>query len=215
MISISEKLDHIFQILSDINPSPNVELTYKTDFELLVSIILSAQSTDISVNKATEKLYRFSNTPEKIIDLGLENLLKYLSSLNLYRTKSKNVLETSKILFEKYNSIVPRNFDELIQLPGVGRKTANVFLSVFYGELRIGIDTHITRISQRLGISDTKNVLKIEKILEDNTSEKWKKYVNHWLVLHGRYICKAKKPLCETCKINNYCDYYISIKSKI
>lgn len=214
MISIGEKLDHIFHILNDINPNPKVELSYKTDFELLIAILLSAQSTDASVNKATEILYKIANTPKQIIELGLENLLRYLSSLNLYRTKSKHVIETSKILLEKYDSIVPRNFDELIQLPGVGRKTANVFLSVFYGEPRIGIDTHITRVSQRLGISDTSNVLKIEKILEDNTPEKWKKYINHWLVLHGRYICKAKKPLCTVCKINNYCNYYISIKSK-
>ena len=213
MNKLQEKLDKIFTIFSEKNIPPTIELNYITDFELLISIILSAQSTDISVNKVTSKLYPIANTPKKILDLGLETLFTHLSSLNLYKTKSKHVIETAKILLEKYDSRVPQNFDDLISLPGVGRKTANVFLSTFYGEFRIGIDTHITKVTNRLGIISTKDVIKIEKILMDNIPEKWQGYCHHWLVLHGRYVCKAKKPLCKTCHINNFCDYYTSIKA--
>jgi endonuclease-3 len=208
MNAISEKLDSIFELLSKENPDPKIELNYINDFTLLVSIILSAQTTDISVNKVTDKLFKIVQTPKDISDLGLDELMKSLSSLNLYKTKAKHITETAQILIDKFDSKVPDDFDELIKFPGVGRKTANVFLSTFYNQNTIGVDTHVTRVPNRIGICNTQNVVLIEKILMENISKKWGNKPHHWLVLHGRYICKAKKPKCEVCCINNFCDFY-------
>ena len=208
MNAISEKLDSIFELLSKENPEPKIELNYINDFTLLVAIILSAQTTDISVNKVTDKLFQIVKVPQDILDLGLDELMKSLSSLNLHKTKAKHIMETAKILIDKFDSKVPDDFDELIKFPGVGRKTANVFLGTFHNQNTIGVDTHVTRVSNRLGICNTQNVVLIEQILMKNISPKWGNKAHHWLVLHGRYICKAKKPKCEICCINNFCDFY-------
>jgi endonuclease-3 len=216
MNKISEKLDSIFEILSKENPDPKIELNYINDFTLLVAIMLSAQTTDISVNKVTDKLFQIIQTPNDAVKLGLDNLMQHLSSLNLYKTKSKHVIETAKILIEKFHSKVPNDFEELIKLPGVGRKTANVFLGTFYNHHdRIGVDTHVTRVSNRLGICKTQNVVTIEKTLMENISPRWGNKAHHWLVLHGRYICKAKKPKCDICSIKNFCDYYEEVNKSI
>lgn len=208
----SQKLDNIFSILEKTIVEPNTELKFKNDFTFLVAIILSAQTTDILVNKATKELFEIADSPEEFLKLGVDSLSKYISTLNLYPKKAKNIIKTCEILTEKFNSKVPNNFDDLISLPGVGRKTANVFLNNLYGHHVIAVDTHVARVSNRLGICDTKNPLKVEQELEKDTPKKWLRNAHNWLVLHGRYVCKAKKPDCDNCKISDYCDFYQNIK---
>ena len=199
-------IDKIFSILSKQNPHPKTELEYKNNYTLLVAVVLSAQSTDVGVNKATKKLFAVADNPEKMLQLGEEELKKYISTIGLYNSKARNIISLSKILFEKYNSIVPENLEILQSLPGVGRKTANVVLNCAFGHPTIAVDTHVFRVSNRLGIVHEKDVLKTEIALLKTIPKKWQQHAHHWLILHGRYICVARKPKCEICPLNNYCE---------
>ncbi len=203
-----EQVKHIFAIFKKHNSQPTTELKYASNFELLVAVVLSAQATDISVNKATAKLFLKAKTPEEIIALGLVKLEYYIKSIGLYKNKAKNILNLSKILVEEYNSKVPNNYEALISLPGVGRKTANVILNTAFGQPVIAVDTHIFRVSNRLGIAKGKTPLEIEEKLQKTIPKEYKHDAHHWLILHGRYVCKARKPDCEHCLISKYCDYY-------
>ena len=200
-------INKIFSIFQQQNPEPKTELEFINHYTLLVSVVLSAQSTDVGVNKATKKLFAVASTPEKMLELGEENLKKYINTIGLYNNKAKNVIALSKILVEKFNSEVPENLEVLQSLPGVGRKTANVVLNCAFGHPTIGVDTHVFRVSNRIGLVSEKDVLKTELALLKNIPQKWQQHAHHWLILHGRYICTAKKPKCEICPINQYCQY--------
>ena len=201
------KRDHIFTLLSKDNPSPTTELVYKTPFELLIAVILSAQATDISVNKATKKLFAIANTPEEILFLGLRKLKTNIKTIGLYNNKAKNIIQTCRILLEKHNGDVPNDRMALERLSGVGRKTANVILNTIFGEPTIAVDTHIFRVSNRTGISQGKNVLEVEKKLMRHVSDVFKKNAHHLLILHGRYTCTARNPKCNSCIIFDYCEW--------
>jgi endonuclease III len=202
-----EKRTHIFSVLREQNPSPTTELIYQTPFELLIAVILSAQATDIGVNKATKKLYAVANTPEAIFSLGLKKLKSYVKTIGLYNNKAKNIIETCRILIEKYDSQVPQDREALESLPGVGRKTANVILNTAFGEPTIAVDTHIFRVSNRTGIAPGKNVIEVEKKLLKFVPDEFKKDAHHWLILHGRYTCIARNPKCDSCVIFDYCEW--------
>lgn len=199
-------IEKIFQIFYNNNPHPKTELYYTNQFTLIVAIILSAQATDNSVNKATKPLFKIYNSPKAILDLGENALKEYIKTIGLFNSKAKNIINLCKILLKDKSSL-ENNFDKLIKLPGVGKKTANVYLNAYYGENTIGVDTHVSRVSQRLGLSKNSSVDKIEKDLILAIPIKWLKNAHNWLVLHGRYICKAKKPLCMKCAINKLCVY--------
>lgn len=188
-------------------PAPTTELVYINPFELLIAVILSAQATDISVNKATARLYRVANTPASILALGPGGLKPYIRTIGLFNTKAENIIKTCGILLEKHDGEVPRTRPELEALPGVGRKTANVVLNTAFGEPTIAVDTHIFRVSNRTGIAKGKTPLEVEKRLVRLTPEEFKKDAHHWLILHGRYVCKARKPLCGECPIVELCEF--------
>ena len=188
-------------------PAPTTELEYESPFELLIAVILSAQATDVSVNKATTKLYRVANTPEAILALGVDGLKPYIRTIGLFNSKAENIIKTCRILIEEHGSEVPRTRQELEALPGVGRKTANVILNTAFGEPTIAVDTHIFRVANRTGIAKGKTPLEVEKRLERLTPDEFKKDAHHWLILHGRYVCKARKPLCGECPIIEWCEY--------
>ena len=202
-----EKRIAIFSILREQNPNPRTELHYANEFELLIAVILSAQATDISVNKATDKLYLVANTPQAIYDLGEKKLKTFVQSIGLFNTKAKNIIKTCKILIDDYNSVVPEDRAALESLPGVGRKTANVVLNTAFGHPTIAVDTHIFRVSNRTAIASGKNVLEVEKRLERLVPEEFKRDAHHWMILHGRYTCIARKPLCSQCIIRELCEY--------
>jgi len=207
-------IEKIFYYLNSQNNSPKTELSYSSPYTLLIAVILSAQSTDKSVNKVTSKLFKVVSSPGEMIDLGENKLKNLIKTIGLFNTKAKNIILTSQILVENFNSEVPKTRDKLESLPGVGRKTANVVLNEAFGFPTIAVDTHIFRLSNRIGLSKGKNPLEVELDLEKNIPEKWKKHAHHWLILHGRYVCKSRKPLCWNCKIKNECKYYKStIKS--
>lgn len=201
------KRAEIFRRLREANPSPTTELEYRTPFELLVAVILSAQATDKSVNLATRSLYRVANTPQALLALGEDGLLPYIRSIGLYRTKAKNIIATCRMLVEQHDSGVPRNREALEALPGVGRKTANVILNTAFGEPTIAVDTHIFRVANRTGIAPGKNVLEVERKLMKFIPEEFRRDAHHWLILHGRYVCKARKPDCRSCIIADLCEY--------
>ena len=201
-------INKIFLKLKKNNPNPKTELNYKNNFELLISVILSAQATDISVNSATSKLFAKNNTPESIIKLGENGLKKHIKSIGLYNTKAKNIIKTCKILNIEYKNIVPNSFNDLIKLPGVGRKTANVVLNEAFNEPTIAVDTHVFRVSRKIGLSNGKNELSVETDLLNVIPKKYIKYAHMWLILHGRYTCTARNPNCKNCCINNYCNFY-------
>lgn len=188
-------------------PAPTTELEYANPFELLIAVILSAQATDISVNKATDKLYPVASTPESILELGVSGLKPYIRTIGLFNTKAENIIKTCRILIQDHDSEVPRTRDELEALPGVGRKTANVVLNTAFGEPTIAVDTHIFRVSNRTGIAKGKTPLEVEKRLVRMTPDEFKKDAHHWLILHGRYVCKARKPLCGECPIVEWCEF--------
>jgi len=202
-----EKRTRIFNILREQNPSPTTELIYQTPFELLVAVILSAQATDVGVNKATKKLYAVANTPEAVFSLGLEKLKSYIKTIGLYNNKAKNIIETCQILIEKHDSKVPQDREALESLSGVGRKTANVILNTAFGEPTIAVDTHIFRVSNRTGIAPGKNVIEVENKLLKFVADEFKKDAHHWLILHGRYTCIARSPKCDSCLIFNDCEW--------
>ncbi len=195
----------IMAIFQANDPNPRCELDYTNAFTLLVAVVLSAQSTDKGVNKATKDLFTVADTPQKMADLGLEKIKEYIKTIGLYNNKAKNILALSQELVSKYNGIVPENREALEALPGVGRKTANVVLNVWFNQPTLAVDTHVMRISQRLGFSNGKTPLAIEQDLMKVLPLEYVKNANHWLVLFGRYICKAQKPNCPNCPIASYC----------
>ncbi len=197
----------IFTRLRAANPSPKTELEYTTPFELLISVLLSAQATDVGVNKATRKLYPVANTPQAILDLGLDELKTYIQTIGLYPTKAKNVIATCQILVEQFGGEVPRTREELETLPGVGRKTANVVLNTAFGEIAMAVDTHIFRVSNRTGIAHGKTVEVVEQKLLKFVPKEFLLDAHHWLILHGRYTCVARKPQCWNCMIADLCEY--------
>ena len=197
----------IFSRLRDENPTPTTELKFSSTFELLISVILSAQATDVSVNKATEKLYRIANTPETIFALGVDGLKRYIKTIGLYNTKAANIIKTCEILIQQHGSVVPDTREALEALPGVGRKTANVILNTAFRQIAMAVDTHIFRISNRTGIAPGKNVLEVEKRLLRLVPKEFLLDAHHWLILHGRYVCVARKPRCGACVIEDLCEY--------
>ena len=207
-------VDKIFEIFNRNTQNPVTELVYTNNFTLAIAVILSAQATDLSVNKATKELFNKYDTPLKFLELGQEGLKEYIKTIGLYNAKAKNIIALSKILVDKYNSQIPSDFDELIKLPGIGRKSANVILNCAFNEPRIAVDTHVYRVAHRLGLSNAKSLLQVEKELTNLIPDKWKIKAHHWLVLHGRYICKARKPLCHQCLIKEHCRYFKTINSQ-
>ncbi|MEK6733911.1 MAG: endonuclease III [Pseudomonadota bacterium] len=201
---MKNNIDHIFTILSKANPEPKTELKYINDFTLLVAIILSAQSTDVGVNKATAELFKVVGTPQDLKNLGLEALKKYIKTIGLYNNKAKNLIALSEILISKP---IPTTIQELEKLPGVGSKTARVFLNCAKKIPVIAVDTHVFRVSKRLGIAFGKNPKSVEIELNNIIPDKWKLHAHHWLILHGRYICKARKPDCLNCSIAKLCKF--------
>ena len=201
------KRREIFSRFRAANPSPTTELVYRTPFELLVAVILSAQATDKSVNLATGKLFRDANTPEKMLALGESGLSEYVRTIGLYRGKAKNIIQTCRILIEQHGGRVPESRDALEALPGVGRKTANVVLNTAFGHPTIAVDTHIFRVANRTGIAPGKDVREVEDKLMKFVPEEFRKDAHHWLILHGRYVCKALKPDCPRCLIRDLCEY--------
>jgi endonuclease-3 len=202
-----EKRVAIFSKLRELNPAPETELSYSSPFELLIAVILSAQATDVSVNKATAKLYPVANTPEAIHAMGVAGLKPYIRTIGLYNSKAENIIKTCRRLIDDYDGEVPRTREELESLPGVGRKTANVILNTAFGDPTIAVDTHIFRVANRTGIASGKTPLEVEKRLLRLTPDEFKKNAHHWLILHGRYICKARKPLCGDCAIAKWCEF--------
>jgi endonuclease-3 len=201
------KRREIFRRLQEDNPTPTTELVYNTPFELLIAVILSAQATDVGVNKATAKLFPVANTPEAIFALGVTGLSEYIKSIGLFNNKAKNIIETCRILVEKHNSQVPDNREALEALPGVGRKTANVVLNTAFRHFTMAVDTHIFRVSNRTHIAPGKNVLEVERKLIKLVPKEYLLDAHHWLILHGRYVCKARNPLCGSCRIEDLCEY--------
>lgn len=195
----------IVKVFEQRDPNPRCELNFSNAFTLLVAVVLSAQSTDKGVNKATEALFKIADTPQKMLSLGLDNLKTYIKTIGLYNNKAKNIMALSQDLVEKHNGEVPCRREDLENLPGVGRKTANVVLNVWFNQPAIAVDTHVMRISKRLELSDGKNPLEIEKDLNSVLPDCYKKNANHWLVLFGRYICKAQKPDCVNCPVAGFC----------
>ncbi len=202
-----QKRIEIFERFKRINPHPTTELEYSSPFELLIAVILSAQATDVGVNKATSCLYKVANTPQQIYDLGLETLKDYIKTIGLFNTKAKNVIKTCKILIDKHNSTVPDNRKDLEALPGVGRKTANVILNTAFGQPTMAVDTHIFRVSKRTKIAHGKDVVQVEKSLLRLIPKDYLMDAHHWLILHGRYTCKARKPNCQECIISDLCEF--------
>lgn len=202
-----EKILEIFQRFQRANPDPTTELEYSTPFELLVAVILSAQATDVSVNKATSKLFPVAHTPEAIYKLGVEGLIPLVKTINLYPTKSRNLVEMSRLLLEKHNGEVPDTREKLEALPGVGRKTANVMLNTAFGQPVIAVDTHIFRVSNRTGIAFGKDPNQVEQELLKVVPDEFRRNAHHWLLLHGRYTCTARMPKCKSCLINDLCEY--------
>ncbi len=200
-------VENFYHRLAEADPDPKGELDYKNVYTLLVAVVLSAQATDIGVNKATGPLFKIADTPEKMVGLGEARVRDYIKTIGLYRNKAKNVIGLSEMLIAVHGGRVPENRDALVKLPGVGRKTANVVLNIAFGEPTIAVDTHIFRISNRTGLAPGKNVDIVERNLEKRTPEKWKRHAHHWLILHGRYVCKARKPNCPACMVSDLCRY--------
>jgi len=203
----ADKRRQIFQRLQAANPHPTTELEYHSPFELLVAVMLSAQATDISVNAATRLLYPVANTPQAILNLGEEKLREYIQRIGLYKTKARHVIQTCRILLEQHAGLVPQSREALETLPGVGRKTANVILNTAYHQPTLAVDTHIFRISNRIGLAPGKNVLEVEQKLLKVIPKEFLLDAHHWLILHGRYVCQARKPRCAECLIYDLCEY--------
>jgi endonuclease-3 len=201
------QIDAFFATLQAANPHPVTELEYTSVFELLAAVLLSAQATDVGVNKATRRLFPIANTPQKIINLGLERLMAHIQTIGLYRTKAANLMKTCEILVREHGGEVPRTREALERLPGVGRKTANVVLNVAFGEPTMAVDTHIFRVSNRTGLAPGKDVLAVELKLLKRIPPQYLVDAHHWLILHGRYVCQARKPQCGQCQVRAQCDY--------
>ena len=197
----------LFSRLAELNPKPTTELLYDTPFELLVAVMLSAQATDVGVNKATRKLFPVANTPGKLLALGEDGLKRYISTIGLFNAKAANVVATCRLLLERHGGEVPRSREELEALPGVGRKTANVVLNTAFGAATIAVDTHIFRVANRTGLAPGKTVRAVEDKLMKAVPPEYRQDAHHWLILHGRYVCKARKPDCPQCVIRDLCRY--------
>ena len=210
----TKTVDRIFATFAAQNPEPKTELHSTNSYTLLVAVVLSAQATDIGVNKATKALFEHVDTPEKMLALGLEGLKHYVKTIGLYNTKSENIIKLSHILVEQYHSQVPESFENLVRLPGVGIKTANVILNCAFGHPVIAVDTHVFRVSNRLGLVHTSSPNSTGDVLRTAIPGKWRMHAHHWLILHGRYICKARKPLCHTCTVAKWCEYYHTLEQK-
>ena len=203
-LSVAE-ICEVFERLKRQNPSPSSELKWTNPYTMLVSTVLSAQATDKSVNKATESLYKIADTPEKMLDLGEDGLISYIKSIGLYRSKARHVIALSKMLIEKFNGVVPQSREEIQMLPGAGRKTANVVLNVVFHQPVMPVDTHLLRICPKIGLAEGKTPLEVEESLMERIPEKYLLHAHHWLILHGRYVCKARNPLCSECIIADIC----------
>ena len=201
------KRKEIYARLAEQNPEPTTELRYDSTFELLVAVVLSAQATDVSVNKATAALFPIANTPEALLALGEQGLKRYIKTIGLFNSKAANLIKTSKILLDRHGGEVPREREALEKLPGVGRKTANVILNTAFGEPTIAVDTHIFRLANRTGLAPGKTPLEVEQRLVKFTPDEFKRHAHHWLILHGRYVCKARKPECGICVIADLCEF--------
>ena len=202
-----QKRTEIFERLKAANPAPKTELEYSSTFELLIAVMLSAQATDVGVNKATRKLFPVANTPQAILDLGEDGLKRYINTIGLYNSKAANVIKTCRALLDKHDGEVPATRAELTALPGVGRKTANVVLNTAFGQPAMAVDTHIFRVSNRTGIAPGKTVREVEDRLLRWVPRAYLQDAHHWLILHGRYVCKARKPACDACVIVDLCEY--------
>ena len=202
-----QHIEPFFATLKAANPQPNTELEYTSVFELLAAVLLSAQATDVSVNKATRQLFPVANTPQKILALGLTGLESYIKTIGLYRSKAKHLMETCRILVEQHQGVVPRNREALETLPGVGRKTANVVLNSAFGEPTMAVDTHIFRMGNRTGLAPGKTPYEVEMQLLKRIPQQYLVDAHHWLILHGRYVCQARKPQCWQCSVNEYCSF--------
>lgn len=202
-----ENIETFFATLRAANPSPQTELEFTNVFELLAAVLLSAQATDVGVNKATKRLFALAPTPQKMLDLGVEQVTELIRTIGLFRTKAKNLVETSRILVERHGGEVPRSREALEALPGVGRKTANVVLNVAFGEPTMAVDTHIFRVSNRTGLAPGRNPLEVEQRLLQRVPAAYRVHAHHWLILHGRYVCQARKPQCPACAVRAVCDF--------
>jgi endonuclease-3 len=209
-----QHIEPFFATLKAANPQPNTELEYTSVFELLAAVLLSAQATDVSVNKATRQLFPVANTPQKILALGLAGLESYIKTIGLYRSKAKHLMETCRILVEQHQGVVPRNREALEALPGVGRKTANVVLNSAFGEPTMAVDTHIFRMGNRTGLAPGKTPYEVEMQLLKRIPQQYLVDAHHWLILHGRYVCQARKPLCWECSVNAYCSFKQKTKAQ-
>ncbi len=203
----SAQIDRFFATLAAANPRPQTELAYTNVFELLAAVLLSAQATDVSVNKATRTLFALAPTPQKMLELGVERVTEAVRTIGLFRTKAKNLIASCQILVEQHAGQVPRSREALQALPGVGRKTANVVLNVAFGEPTMAVDTHIFRVSNRTGLAPGRNPLEVEDQLLARVPEHYLVDAHHWLILHGRYVCQARRPLCESCSVSPCCDH--------
>ncbi len=201
------KRREIFTRLRAARPHPKTELEYRTPFELLVAVLLSAQATDVSVNAATRNLFPVANTPQALLGLGEEKLREYIQRIGLYQTKAKHLMQTCRLLVERHDGTVPQTREELEALPGVGHKTASVILNIAFGQPAIAVDTHVFRVANRTGLAPGKNVLEVENKLLKTVPDEFRRDAHHWLILHGRYICQARKPKCAQCIINDLCEY--------
>lgn len=202
-----EQIGLFFERLSEVNPNPTTELNYTNSYTLLIAVVMSAQSTDVGVNKATDKLFPVADSPEAMVALGEDGLKEHIKTIGLYNSKAKNVIRLSQQLIEKHQGKVPRDRKDLEALPGVGRKTANVVLNTLYGEPVIAVDTHLFRLGNRTGLAKGKTPLEVEQKLMKRIPAKWLINAHHWLILHGRYVCKARTPLCGACVVRDVCDY--------
>lgn len=200
-------IEAFFATLQAANPHPQTELEYTSVFELLAAVLLSAQATDVGVNKATRRLFAVANTPQKILDLGLDGLEAHIKTIGLYRSKARHLMQTCEILVKQHGGVVPRTREALEALPGVGRKTANVILNVAFGEPTMAVDTHLFRLGNRTGLAPGKTPLAVERQLLKRIPKAYLVNAHHWLILHGRYVCQARKPLCWQCSVSAYCDF--------
>ncbi|MBM3579791.1 MAG: endonuclease III [Alphaproteobacteria bacterium] len=207
------KIDQIFSIWQATNPEPKTELNYSNNYTLLVAVVLSAQSTDVGVNKATKALFKIADTPEKMLVLGEVGLKKYISTIGLYNAKAANIIKLSRRLIDEFDSEVPKDFESLKSLPGVGQKTANVVLNCAFGVPTIAVDTHVFRVANRLGFVNETTPEKTEIALLKVIPKKWRTHAHHWMILHGRYVCQARKPRCGECNIKQFCNFYATQKS--
>jgi len=202
-----DQVEHFFATLSAANPDPVTELEFSSVFELLAAVLLSAQATDVGVNKATRRLFAVAGTPQRMLALGVDGLEPYIRTIGLYRTKARHLIATCRLLIERHGGEVPRSLEALQALPGVGRKTANVVLNVAFGQATFAVDTHVFRVANRSGLAAGRTPLEVELALQRRVPQRYRTHAHHWLILHGRYVCLARRPLCERCSVASLCDH--------